>query len=77
MLKRFIKENGLTAKEISSITGYNKNTLTNWMKLESDEKLPQDFILTLLREYPHIDISKYFTTHSEIIELSTKINSQR
>lgn len=69
-LKSFLKENGLTSKEVCAKTGYNKNTFTNWMKLDDDYKLPQDFILKLLKEYPQIFLIDYFPTHAEIIKLS-------
>lgn len=68
---RFLKENKLTAKELVRVTGYNKNTFTKWQGLKTDAKISQDFILCILREYPHISLEKYFPTHAEIIKLAT------
>lgn len=67
--KQFLDENKLTAKLLVEKTGYNKNTFTKWNKLKSDSKLPQDFILALMKEFPDIDLMKYFPTHAEIIIL--------
>lgn len=69
---KFLKENKLRAINLVEITGYNKNTFTKWRTLNSDEKIPQDFILALLKNYPEIDLVKYFPTHAEIIKMSKK-----
>lgn len=71
-LKTFIKDNNLTAKELADKSGYNKNTITNWSKLNDDSKIPQNFILFLLESYPDIDLTKYFPVHAKIIRLAKK-----
>lgn len=70
-LKVFLKENNLTAKTLAENSGYNKNTITNWCSLTSDEKLPQDLILHLLELYPAKTILKHFPTYAKIIKAST------
>lgn len=70
--KKFLLDNNLTAKELVDKTGYNKNTFTKWAKLKTDSKLPQGFILALMKKYPHIDLVKYFPTHKEILERHLK-----
>lgn len=67
--KKFLSDNGLTAKELVDTTGYNKNTFTKWSNLESDTKIPQDFILSILKNYPNINLSIYFPTHAAILEI--------
>lgn len=67
-LKKMLKANRITAKEVAEKTGYNKNTITNWAKLDSDETIPLGFIYKLQSEFPNIIISPYFPTYSEIIK---------
>lgn len=74
MLKDYLRANNIKAKDIAEKTGYNKNTITNWIKLDSDEKFPQDFILKLLELYPDTDLTKYFSTHHKILKAATLVN---
>jgi len=79
MLKRFLKYNKITAKEVAEKTGYSKNTLTNWNKYPDDSKIPQEFILCLLKHYPKADLKKFFPVHNKIIkaaELNNKNKAQ-
>ena len=68
-LKRFIKDNNLTNKIVCHVTGYNKNTLTKWCLLETDDKIPLDFIYKLMTEYPDLDYKMYFPTYKKILNL--------
>lgn len=70
-LKELLKENKLTGKIVAKKTGYNKNTITNWIKSNSDAKLPLDFVLRLLQEFPNIQgMKKHLPTYDEILRLS-------
>ncbi|WNH09992.1 hypothetical protein [Thalassobellus suaedae] len=67
MLKKFFKDNKLIAKNVAKQTGYSQNTMTNWNKQKDDSKIPQDFILALIKHYPEVDLKPYFPVHAEII----------
>lgn len=67
MLKQFLRENKMTAKLVAKQTGYSQNTITNWNKFDDDSKIPQDFILALLKHYPEVDLKNHFPVHAEII----------
>lgn len=68
-LKAFIKNSGLTNKIVCYVTGYNKNTLTKWCTLDTDEKIPLDFIYKLMASYPDLDYKHYFPTYAKILEM--------
>lgn len=71
-LKQFLIDYNLKAVDVYSKTGQNKNTFTKWLKYENDAQLPQHFILSVLKEFPYVDLAKYFPTHAEIIKLSNE-----
>ena len=70
--KSFLKDNNITSKSLVEKTGYNKNTFTKWSTLETDAKLPQDFILSISKEFPEVNLVKYFPTHAKIMRQYNK-----
>lgn len=73
-LKRFLLDNNLKAVDVYTKTGNNKNTFTKWFTLKDDAMLPQTFILTLIKEFPDIDLTQYFPCHAEIIRCTKPHN---
>ena len=67
--QKFLDENSLVPKDIIN-AGFNKNTPALWKKLTTDEEIQQASILKLVKAFPNIDLSKYFPTHRQILELS-------
>lgn len=68
----FLKDKKVTRKQLAQITGYNKNTMTRWFGLESDESIPQGFILKMLDHFPNAHLEKYFPTHAQILAKSNR-----